>query len=90
MYNFFQDYNSITQWTLSTAENTMNMAVEVGRPIATPVIRNLEGPIKKVDSVLCSGLDYVENKVPAVKLPAGEVCIQFYHLTLHFIMRSFL
>lgn len=73
IYEKVKDYNSITQWTLSTAENTMNMAVEVGRPIATPVIRNLEGPIKKVDSVLCSGLDYVENKVPAVKLPAGEI-----------------
>ncbi|XP_018572934.1 lipid storage droplets surface-binding protein 2 isoform X2 [Anoplophora glabripennis] len=73
IYEKVKDYNSVTNWTLSTAESTVNKAVEVGKPIATPVIRNLEGPIKKVDGVLCSGLDYVENKVPAVKLPPGEI-----------------
>lgn len=51
----------------------MNKAVEVGMPIVSPVIQNFEKPIKTVDSVLCSGLDYVESKVPAVKLPPGEV-----------------
>ncbi|CAH1111163.1 unnamed protein product [Psylliodes chrysocephalus] len=73
IYEKVKDYNLITQWTLSTAENTMNMTVQVGRPIATPIIQYLEGPFKKVDFVLCTGLDYVENKVPAVKLPAGEI-----------------
>ncbi|KAJ8929507.1 hypothetical protein NQ314_017800 [Rhamnusium bicolor] len=75
IYEKVKDYNSVTNWTLSTAENTVNKAVEVGKPIATPVIRNLEGPIKKVDDVLCSGLDYVESKIPAVKLPPGEIYI---------------
>lgn len=56
----------------------MNMTVQVGRPIATPIIQYLEGPFKKVDFVLCTGLDYVENKVPAVKLPAGEICNSTY------------
>ncbi|KAJ8911045.1 hypothetical protein NQ315_004691 [Exocentrus adspersus] len=73
MYEKVKDYNSVTNWTLSTAESTVSKAVEVSKPITTPMIRNLEGPIKKVDEVLCSGLDYVENKVPAVKLPPGEI-----------------
>lgn len=59
--------------TCTLAENTVNKVVEVGKPIATPMVRNLEGPIKKVDGVLCTGLDYVETKVPAVKLPPAEV-----------------
>lgn len=63
----------MTNWTFSTAESTVNKAVEVGKPIATPVVKNLEGPIKRVDEMLCTGLDYVESKVPAVKLPPSEV-----------------
>lgn len=70
---FLQEYNTVTNTLLSTAETTVYKAVEVGKPIMTPVIHNLEGPIKKVDSVLCTGLDYVESKVPAVKLPPNEV-----------------
>ncbi|KAG5873954.1 hypothetical protein JTB14_001602 [Gonioctena quinquepunctata] len=73
IYGKVKDYNSVTNWTLSTAESTVNMAVEVGKPIATPVIKNLEGPIKKVDNVLCTGLDYVESKVPAVKKRPSEM-----------------
>lgn len=73
LYEKVKEYNNVTHWTLSTAENTVNKAVEVGKPIATPVIRNLEGPIKKVDDALCTGLDYIESKVPAVKLPPGEI-----------------
>jgi vacuolar-type H+-ATPase subunit H len=68
-----QEFNGVTQWTCNTAENVMYKAVEVGKPIAVPIVQGLEGPIKKVDGVLCSGLDYVENKVPAVKLPPGEM-----------------
>lgn len=68
-----QDYNSLTNWTLQTAEDTVHKAVEVGKPIASPVVTRLEGSIKKVDDMLCTGLDYVESKVPAVKLPPGEV-----------------
>ncbi|XP_060532308.1 lipid storage droplets surface-binding protein 2-like isoform X2 [Cylas formicarius] len=73
IYEKVKDYNSVTNWTLSTAENTVHKAVEISKPITTPVMKNLEGPIKKVDGVLCTGLDYVESKVPAVKLPPKEI-----------------
>lgn len=77
---------------MSTAENTVHKAMEVGKPYATPVLQSLDGPIKKVDGIICSGLDYVEAKVPAVKLPPGEVSFlkslslprKFSHF-LHFI-----
>ncbi|KAJ3658781.1 hypothetical protein Zmor_010502 [Zophobas morio] len=73
VYEKVKEYNSVTQWTCNTAESVVNKAVEVGKPIATPIVQGLEGPIKKVDGVFCTGLDYVENKVPAVKLPPGEM-----------------
>lgn len=77
LYQFFycQDYNTVTNWTLSTAENTAHKAVEIAKPYATPIITQLKEPIQKVDGLLCTGLDYVEEKVPAVKLPPGEVSI---------------
>jgi hypothetical protein len=37
------------------------------------VLIKLQGPIGRLDGVLCVGLDYVESKVPAVKLPPNEV-----------------
>lgn len=42
-----------------------------------PVASRLEGPIKMVDSLLCSSLDFVETNLPAVKLPADEVSDSF-------------
>lgn len=68
-----QDYNTVTNWTLSTAENTVYKAIDISKPITTPVVAHLEGPMKKVDDILCSSLDYVEAKVPALKLPPNEV-----------------
>lgn len=56
-------------WTLSTAESTMSKAVEH----AIPVAEKMEKHLKRMDTILCSSLDYVEAKVPAVKLPPAEV-----------------
>ncbi|KAF7277737.1 lipid storage droplets surface-binding protein 2-like isoform X1 [Rhynchophorus ferrugineus] len=85
IYGKVKDYNNLTNWTLQTAEDTVNKAVTVGKPYATPVIKNLEGPIKKVDDVLCTGLDYVEAKVPAVKLPPKELISQIYTSTKDYV-----
>lgn len=76
-----QRINRLTYWTCSTAENVVNKAVAVGKPIAVPVVIKLDRPIKTIDGLLCSGLDYVENKVPSVKLPPKEVHTQ--HIILH-------
>jgi hypothetical protein len=47
--------------------------------VTAPVLIKLQGPIGTLDGVLCVGLDYVERKLPAVKLPPNEVglCIFF-------------
>lgn len=79
LFRFFKDYNSVTNWTFQTAEDTVHKAVDIGKPIVAPVVHRLEHPIKKVDGYLCTGLDYVESKVPAVKLPPGEVVPPFHH-----------
>jgi perilipin-2 len=63
----------VLNWTLSTAESTVSRAVEH----AIPVAEKLEKPLKRMDTLLCSSLDYVEAKVPAVKLPTHEVSYIF-------------
>lgn len=73
-----QDSNTYINYALQTAESTVQTAVEKITPLAQPVVSHLEGPIKKVDSVLCTGLDYVETKVPCVKLPPGQVTTSFF------------
>ena len=85
IYGKVKDYNSVTNWTLQTAENTLHKAIEVGKPVATPVYSKLEGPIKKVDDILCTGLDYVESKIPAVKLPPTEILLQIYESTKEYV-----
>ncbi|KAF2894689.1 hypothetical protein ILUMI_11485, partial [Ignelater luminosus] len=85
IYEKVKDYNSITNWTFSTAESTVNKAIEVGKPLAAPVVSQLGGPIKKVDDMLCTGLDYVEDKIPAVKLPPGELFFQMYTNTKEYV-----
>ncbi|XP_044254862.1 lipid storage droplets surface-binding protein 1-like isoform X1 [Tribolium madens] len=81
VYEKVKEYNGMTQWTCNTAETVVHKAVEVGKPI----VQGLEGPIKKVDGVLCTGLDYVETKVPAVKLPPGELIYQMYTTTKDYV-----
>jgi hypothetical protein len=88
IYDKVKDFNSLTNWTISTAENTVHRAVEVGKPYAAPVVHSLEGPLRKVDDMLCSGLDYVEAKVPSVKLPAGEFIFQLYSSTKDYISNN--
>ncbi|XP_056640046.1 lipid storage droplets surface-binding protein 2 isoform X1 [Diorhabda sublineata] len=85
IYEKVKDYNGLTHWTLSTAEHTLCTAVDLGKPAATTVIKNFEGSIKKVDGALCGGLDYIESKVPAVKLPPGEIVLQVYNNTKEYV-----
>ncbi|CAB3383305.1 Hypothetical predicted protein [Cloeon dipterum] len=69
VYSRVKESNSMINWTLSTAESTVSKAVEH----AIPVAEKMEKHLKRVDSILCSSLDYVEAKVPAVKLPPHEI-----------------
>ncbi|KAL3267241.1 hypothetical protein HHI36_011374 [Cryptolaemus montrouzieri] len=85
VYGKVKDMNEYAKWGFETMENTLHTVLETGKPYAIPVVQKLDGPIKKVDSVLCSGLDYVESKVPAVKLPPGEIISQLYTSTREYV-----
>ncbi|XP_075214367.1 lipid storage droplets surface-binding protein 1-like [Lycorma delicatula] len=69
VYSMVKDYNPMVTTVFNKAENVVNTAKEVVQPITA----QFEGPIKKVDSVMCSGLDYVEEKIPQIKLQPHEM-----------------
>lgn len=76
VYEKVKEVSPALNWTLSTAESTVNKAVES----AMPLTAKLEKPLKTVDSLLCSSLDYVESKVPVVKLPPQEILDTTKHI----------
>ncbi|KAK9509738.1 hypothetical protein O3M35_006988 [Rhynocoris fuscipes] len=69
IYDKVKESNAIVNSVLTTAEEKVKQAGETAQPLTA----KLEGPIKKVDSMLCTGLDFVEEKVPCIKLPPGEL-----------------
>ncbi|XP_011689799.1 PREDICTED: perilipin-1-like [Wasmannia auropunctata] len=58
---------------LGYAENGMRAGLEFASPVTGRVAGLLETPLKSVDGAVCVGLDFVEEKVPSVKLPPGEI-----------------
>jgi hypothetical protein len=54
---------------MKKAESTASKFADV----TAPVVIKLQGPIETLDGVLCVGLDYVESKMLAIKLPPNEV-----------------
>ena len=65
--------NRLTHWTFNKAENTFQIALNISKPIAATMASRLKEPIKKFDVILCIGLDYAEDKIPAVKSTPEEV-----------------
>jgi perilipin-2 len=64
-----QKSNSLVSWGLNTAEGSLQVAFET----TLPAVIVLERPITLLDSLLCKGLDVVEERVPLVTLPPGQV-----------------
>lgn len=52
---------------------------ETGKAYAALIVKRLNGPIKTVDSYICTGLDYVEYKIQVMKLSPGQHFMQIYN-----------
>nr|CAD7588795.1 unnamed protein product [Timema genevievae] len=75
LYGRVKGYNVMLNWTLSTAEATMQKAIEQAAPIAAPIAKKFESPIHYVDQTLCKGINLVEEKVPIVKEPPQQTTL---------------
>lgn len=62
---FEQKRNGLLNWSFETAEGVLFAAVDSVRP----AVKIIEGPLHRIDQILCSSLDVVEQRVPSVYLP---------------------
>lgn len=69
VYTRIKKSNSLVSWGLNTAEASLQVALETTLPAVTV----LERPITLLDTLLCKSLDIVEERVPLVTLPPGQI-----------------
>jgi len=67
-----QKSNSLVSWGLNTAESSVQAALQT----TLHAVIVMERPIAVIDSILCKSLDIVEERVPLVTLPPGQVSIE--------------
>ncbi|XP_017772331.1 PREDICTED: lipid storage droplets surface-binding protein 1-like isoform X2 [Nicrophorus vespilloides] len=65
VYNRIKNSNSLFCWTFDQAENSIYNVIDT----ASPAVFLFEGPISKIDQIICKSLDIVEQKVPSIHLP---------------------
>ncbi|EGI61017.1 PREDICTED: lipid storage droplets surface-binding protein 1 [Acromyrmex echinatior] len=65
VYTRIKRSNSLMNWSLDTAEQSLAIATAKARP----AIVALNGPITTIDQLLCKGIDIVEQRLPPVQLP---------------------
>lgn len=65
IYNRVKSSNSLFNWYFNTIETVGVGAYETLKP----VVQLAEGPLARIDQVVCKGLDLVEQRVPNVYLP---------------------
>ncbi|XP_055628305.1 lipid storage droplets surface-binding protein 1 isoform X2 [Toxorhynchites rutilus septentrionalis] len=65
VYQKVKTSNGLFNWSLETAETVTYALIESLRPAA----RLIEGPLHRIDSLMCKSLDFVEQKVPSLYLP---------------------
>lgn len=58
---------------LGSAENGMRAGLEFASPVTGKIANVLETPFKAIDNAVCVGLDFVEEKMPSVKLPPDQI-----------------
>lgn len=51
----------------------MRASLDFASPVTNRIADTLEMPLKYIDNAVCVGLDFVEEKMPSVKLPPDEI-----------------
>ncbi|XP_057321671.1 lipid storage droplets surface-binding protein 1 isoform X2 [Microplitis mediator] len=65
VYNKMKRSNSLINWSLGTAEHSLEFATESVKP----AILMFNGPISSIDHFFCQGIDIMEERVPYIYLP---------------------
>lgn len=65
VYSRLKRSSTLLNWSFETAEGVVQAAVESVRP----AVKIMEGPLYRLDQIMCKSLDMVEQRVPSVYLP---------------------
>jgi len=68
-YDQIKHYSPLVEQGLSKAEQTVQSAAEMSKPI----VKKFERPLNFADSLACKGLDKFEEYVPAIKKSPEEI-----------------
>jgi len=68
-YDQIKHYSPLVESGLSKAEQTVQSAAEVAKPI----VKKFERPLNYADSLACKGLDKFEELLPAIKKSPEEI-----------------
>lgn len=77
IYSRFKASNNLIHWTFDQAESSLYTVIDT----ASPAVFLFEGPLSKLDKVLCKSLDLVEQTVPSIYLPPELI----YHNTKEYV-----
>lgn len=77
VYSVTKSSHEVVATILGHAEDGVRAGLQFTSPVTGRVADALETPLKAVDDAVCVGLDYVEEKVPSVKLPPGQIYTNF-------------
>ncbi|EZA50219.1 Perilipin-1 [Ooceraea biroi] len=72
-YTAVRDSHESVASIFGHVEDGMRAGLSFVSPINDKIASALKEPLKAVDNVVCVGLDFVEEKVPSVKLPPHQI-----------------
>ncbi|XP_012279677.1 perilipin-1-like [Orussus abietinus] len=81
LYTSLKESHSAVATTLNNAEDILGGVAKAVEPATSKIGATLETPLRSIDSAICGGLDYLEEKAPDISQPAGE----FYEVFVSYI-----
>ncbi|KMQ95582.1 lipid storage droplet binding protein 3 [Lasius niger] len=72
-YAVTRDSHESVATILDGAENGVRAGLEFASPVTGRIADVLETPLEAIDKAVCVGLDFVEERMPSVKLPPGQI-----------------
>ncbi|XP_068993312.1 lipid storage droplets surface-binding protein 1-like [Neodiprion pinetum] len=72
-YSSVKQSHCMVQTMFENVEEGWSKGVEIVSPVTAKIEETLERPLRTIDNAACVGLDFVEEKIPSVKLPPDEL-----------------
>lgn len=76
MSNFYSSVkhsHCVVQTMFENVEDGWSKGADTVSPVTSKIEETLEVPLRAIDNAACVGLDYIEEKIPSVKLPPEKM-----------------